>query len=63
MGWVDTPVYERRALAPGMQLKGPAVIEEPGATVVLGPGHGLRVDPHGNLIVTLPSTPGEQGTP
>jgi N-methylhydantoinase A len=58
-GWLETPVYPRASLGPGARLQGPAVIEEPGATVVLGPDHALRVDAVGNLLVTLPAP----GTP
>lgn len=49
----EVPVYERAALLPGHVLTGPAVVEEPGATVVLYPGHRAVVDAYGNLDVTL----------
>jgi N-methylhydantoinase A len=47
----DTPVYDRAALAPGLLLDGPAVIEEFGSTTVVFPSQHLDVDPHGILIV------------
>ena len=50
-GRMETPVFERADLAPGTALAGPALIEEPGATVVLFPGHRLTVDRLGNLAV------------
>ena len=50
-GRIETPVFERADLAPGAALAGPALIEEPGATVVLFPGHRLTVDRLGNLAV------------
>jgi N-methylhydantoinase A len=53
-GFVDCPVYDRFALAPGRRLRGPAIIEEPESTVVIGPGGAATVDPEGNLLATLP---------
>ncbi|SRR6266545_822835 len=49
---VDTPIYERDALAPGDVVTGPAVVEEYGSTVPLHPGFAARVDELGNLVVT-----------
>ena len=60
LGWVDTPVFDRRTLAPDMRIEGPAMIEEAGASVVLGPGHDLRVDRFGNLVVNVPSRTGAE---
>jgi N-methylhydantoinase A len=37
-GFVDTPVFRREALGPGMVLEGPAVIEQLDSTLVLPPG-------------------------
>ena len=47
----DTPVYDRAALPGGLQLDGPAVVEEFGSTTVVFPDQLLEVDPHGILIV------------
>jgi N-methylhydantoinase A len=52
-GFVETPVFDRYALAPGALIDGPAVIEERESTVVIGPGSRGRVDEHWNLIVKL----------
>ena len=41
------------SLAPGDELAGPALVQQPGSTLVLGPGDVLRLDPHGLGIVTL----------
>ena len=60
-GWVETPVFERAGLAPGTELSGPALIEEPGATVVLFPGHRLAVDRLGNMMVRVPTRGGRGG--
>ncbi len=49
--FVDTPIYQRPALAPGARIDGPAVIEEFGSTTVVFPRQRLEVDPHGILIL------------
>ena len=46
-------IFERSRLEPGMELHGPAVIEEPAATVVVFPGDRVCVDDHGNLHLEL----------
>ena len=51
-GWLDSPVYERTLLGQGAEVLGPAVVEEPTATTLLNPGHSLRVDEYGNLVIT-----------
>ena len=48
----DCPVFDRRRLAPGDAIAGPAVVEEFGATTVVFPGQRLEVDRFGNLILT-----------
>ena len=55
-GWRRCPVYARSGLAVGVELRGPALVEEPGATIVLYPGHHARVDGLGNLLVTTSLT-------
>jgi N-methylhydantoinase A len=49
----ETTVYDRGRLAPGDEIKGPAVVEEDGSTLVIGPGGTARVAPSGNLVVML----------
>jgi N-methylhydantoinase A len=53
-GWVETTVYDRARLAPGFEFTGPAVVEEEGSTLVVGPSATVRVAPSGNLVMTLP---------
>src|SRR5690606_10000525 len=36
-GVVDTPVYDHYALAPGVAVRGPAIVEQRESTVVVGP--------------------------
>jgi N-methylhydantoinase A len=52
--YVETSVYDRARLGAGEKLAGPAVVEEEGSTLVIGPGARARVAASGNLIVTLP---------
>jgi N-methylhydantoinase A len=51
-GFVDTAVYDRERLGVGDELAGPAVIEEEGSTLVIGPGGRARVAATGNIVVT-----------
>jgi N-methylhydantoinase A len=50
-GWVDTKVYYRSLFGKGMQITGPAIVEEPSASTVIYPGQSLTVDEYGNLII------------
>ncbi|MBI1778831.1 MAG: hydantoinase/oxoprolinase family protein [Proteobacteria bacterium] len=50
---VETPVFERGRLEPGVALVGPAVIEQLDATTLLFPGDKLTVDPVRNLILEV----------
>lgn len=52
-GRIETPVFDRAALAAGASIAGPAVIEEMSATTLLHPGQRAIVDGSGNLIVTV----------
>ena len=49
-GYVETPVYDRYTLAPGMVFAGPAIIEERESTTVIGPGARIRVDATRTLV-------------
>jgi N-methylhydantoinase A len=55
-GFVDTPVYDRYALAPETVFDGPAIVEERESTAVLGPGARCRVDDSRALVVEVPWT-------
>ena len=52
-GFVETSVYDRACLVVGDSFDGPAVVEEEGSTLVIGPGAHVRVAISGNLIVGL----------
>jgi len=47
-------VFERNRLVPGERYEGPAIIEEQGSTLIIGPRAIWQVAQSGNLIVDLP---------
>ena len=49
---IDTPVYNRSALAAGQNIEGPVIIEERETTVFVLPGWDLKVHSDGSLIAT-----------
>ncbi|MBM3357589.1 MAG: hydantoinase/oxoprolinase family protein [Betaproteobacteria bacterium] len=53
--FVEMPVYDRYALAAGTGIKGPAIVEEASATMIVPPSARAQVDRAGNLIVDLGS--------
>ncbi|MGH7334902.1 MAG: hydantoinase/oxoprolinase family protein [Candidatus Rokuibacteriota bacterium] len=55
-GFVEVSVYDRYALAPGVQFGGPAIVEERESTAVIGPGARCRVDDGLALIVEVPTS-------
>jgi N-methylhydantoinase A len=52
-GYVDVPVYNRYALRAGVQIDGPAILEERESTVVIGQRGRGTIDQAGNLTVIL----------
>ena len=50
-GYVETPVYDRYALAPGATFSGPAILEERESTLIVGARGRGRVDEHLNVVV------------
>ncbi|MGA5691602.1 hydantoinase/oxoprolinase family protein [Cytobacillus pseudoceanisediminis] len=51
VGWVETKVYYRNLFGKGMEIFGPAIVEEQSASTVIYPGQSLTVDEYGNLII------------
>ena len=51
--FADMPVYDRYALPIGAGIKGPAIIEEASATMIVPPHARAVVDRGGNLVVDL----------
>jgi N-methylhydantoinase A len=52
-GWRPTPIYRRERLPAGAEFVGPAVVEQLDSTTVIEPDDHVRVDPLGNLVITV----------
>lgn len=52
-GWLPTPVYDRYRLTPGMELRGPVIIEERESTIVVPPSLPASVDDYGNVHIQV----------
>ena len=52
-GYVETAVFDRYALQPGMNFAGPAIVEERESTLIVGAGGRARVDERLDIIVEL----------
>jgi N-methylhydantoinase A len=50
-GFVDTAVYDRYALKPGMEFNRPAIVEERESTLIVGGRGPARIDERLNVIV------------
>ena len=50
-GWHSARIYERLSLPVGERIHGPAVLEQPDATIFIDPGLEGVVDGYGNLLV------------
>ena len=50
-GKVDTKIYDREKLSPGMEMAGPAIIEEVSASSVIYPGMKASIDVYGDIII------------
>ncbi|HEY4199121.1 MAG TPA: hydantoinase/oxoprolinase family protein [Devosiaceae bacterium] len=46
-------VYNAERLEPGMRFTGPAVIEDPGTTIVVHPGNRVSMDDFGNIHIDI----------
>ncbi|MBK0329738.1 hydantoinase/oxoprolinase family protein [Rhodobacteraceae bacterium F11138] len=51
-GWVDSNVFHREKMPPGLEIAGPALIEEPTTTTLILTGQTVQRNEHGLLIVT-----------
>lgn len=47
----ETPVYQRREIAAGWEVQGPAVISQADSTALLWPGDSARCDRWGNIVI------------
>jgi N-methylhydantoinase A len=55
-GVCEADVYDRRMLAPGSSLRGPAVFEEHETSCAIGPDAVAAVDAHRNLVIDIDYT-------
>ena len=53
VAYTPTPIYDGPALAPGIEILGPALVQEPFTVIVLPPGARLTLDPTGNYELHL----------
>jgi N-methylhydantoinase A len=51
--YVETEIYDRYGLQPGMRFKGPAIVEERDSTLIIGAHGQARVDDNLNVVVEL----------
>ena len=51
IGWHQTPIYDRAKLASGLEITGPAIVEEQSASTVIMENQKLSIDVYGNLII------------
>ena len=49
----DATIYDGTKLEPGMAFAGPAVVEDPGTTVVIHPGNRVEIDGFGNIHIHI----------
>jgi N-methylhydantoinase A len=52
-GYIETVIYDRYALKPGMEFAGPAIVEERESTLIIGARGHARVDNTLNVVVEL----------
>lgn len=52
--WIETPVYDRDALEPGVRFVGPAIVEQLDSTLLVPPGVTAEVDPWLTIVMRVP---------
>ena len=52
-GVKQAAIYDGEKLEPGMTFAGPAIVEDPGTTVVIHPGNRVEIDGYGNIHISL----------
>ena len=57
-GLLDTAVYRSGDLGAGHKIVGPAIVERPDTTVVVGSGQMLEIEKFGNMIIHLDAQAG-----
>jgi N-methylhydantoinase A len=54
-GYTDTKIVDRHALAAGVTITGPAIVEDPDCTAVVLPGDVARMSENGHIIIAIKS--------
>ena len=49
----EADIYDGAKLEPGMTFSGPAIVEDPGTTVVIHPGNAVEIDGYGNIHIRI----------
>ncbi|MEM9108293.1 MAG: hydantoinase/oxoprolinase family protein, partial [Pseudomonadota bacterium] len=49
----ESVIYDGLSLKPGMAFDGPAIVEDPGTTIVVNPQCHAKVDAYGNVHIDL----------
>ncbi|MFZ7101556.1 MAG: hydantoinase/oxoprolinase family protein [Peptococcaceae bacterium] len=52
-GYVESVIYDKDKLSPGVRLQGPAVIEQMDSTTVIPPGYTAKIDQYFNILITV----------
>ncbi len=52
-GTHQATIYDTARLGPDMHIQGPAIVEDPGTTIVILPGQTATVDDYGNLHIVV----------
>ncbi|WP_319531215.1 hypothetical protein [uncultured Cohaesibacter sp.] len=47
----EATIYDATKFEPGMAFDGPAIIEDPGTTIVVHPGNHVTIDEFGNTHI------------
>lgn len=50
-GFVEASVYDRQHLVPGVEIRGPAIVEQSDTTTLLASAYFSRTDSYGNLVI------------
>ncbi len=54
--FVDADIYRSEDVGPGHPIVGPAIVERPDTTIVVGPGQVAEMEPYGNFLIRIPNS-------
>lgn len=49
----EATIYDGQKLEPGLQFEGPAIVEDPGTTIVVHPCNRVHIDTYGNVHIEI----------